>query len=71
MKAPLGSAVKALMAWCVGNAKAVARGNATAIDKQISGAAKIDPLMALFNAVTLMVRNPQPKKKPSFQMMFV
>lgn len=65
------NAAQALMAWCVGNAKAVARGNATAIDKQISGAAKIDPLMALFNAVTLMVRNPQPKKKPSFQMMFV
>lgn len=65
------NAAQALMAWCVGNAKAVARGNATAIDKQISGAAKIDPLMALFNAVTLMVRNPQPQKKPSFQMMFV
>jgi phage terminase large subunit-like protein len=48
-----------LMAWCVGNAKVAPTGNATLITKQISGTAKIDPLMAVFNAVSLMSLNPE------------
>ena len=47
-----------LMAWCVGNAKVDDKGNAVAITKQISGKAKIDPLMATFNAVSLLALNP-------------
>lgn len=50
-----------LMAWCVGNAKVVAVGNAISITKQASGFAKIDPLMALFDAVYLMALNPEAK----------
>ena len=55
----------ALMNWCVGNAKIVPVGNAVNITKQASGTAKIDPLMALFNAVTLMAMNPEAKSAPA------
>lgn len=48
-----------LMNWCVSNAKIEPRGNAALITKQASGTGKIDPLMALFNAVQLMALNPE------------
>ena len=49
----------AMMNWCVGNARVEPKGNSILITKQASGFAKIDPLMALFNAVSLMALNPQ------------
>jgi phage terminase large subunit-like protein len=52
-----------LMAWCVGNAKIVPSGNAVIITKQASGTGKIDPLMAMFNAIELMSLNPEPMTK--------
>ena len=56
-----------LMAYAVGIAKVEPRGNAIVITKQASGTAKIDPLMALFDAAALMSMNPKPRKK-QFQM---
>lgn len=48
-----------LMNWCCGNARVEPKGNSILITKQASGSAKIDPLMALFCAVSLMATNPK------------
>lgn len=47
-----------LMAWAVGNAKVKVLGNSIMVTKQASGTAKIDPLMALFDAAALMLNAP-------------
>lgn len=57
-----------LMSWCVGNARIDHKGNAQYITKQLSGVAKIDPLMAMFNAVSLMALNPEGTGKSFWEM---
>ena len=63
-------ATQALMSWCVGNARIEPRANSVLITKQASGSAKIDPLMAMLNAVSLMSLNP-PAARKAFQCFFV
>lgn len=66
----LRHANQALMAWCVGNARIVTSANGILVTKQASGSAKIDPVMAFFNAVTLMQLNP-PAAHRKHQMFFL
>jgi len=49
----------ALMAWCVANIKIEPTATAIRATKASAGDAKIDPAMALFDAVTVMSRNPE------------
>jgi phage terminase large subunit-like protein len=47
-----------MMAWCVGNAKVVPTPTAMRIARDEAGLGKIDPLMAAFDAASLMAMNP-------------
>jgi phage terminase large subunit-like protein len=52
-------AAQLAMDWAVSNAKAEPKGNGITITKQAAGTGKIDPVLALFDAVALMSRNPE------------
>lgn len=61
----------ALMAWCVSNIKIEPTATGIRATKQNAGDLKIDPAMALFDAVTVMSRNPEPARQPEYQMIIV
>jgi phage terminase large subunit-like protein len=58
----------ALMDWAVGNIKIEPTATAIRATKQNAGDAKIDPAMALFDAVTVMSQSPA--RAPEYQMIF-
>lgn len=60
-----------LMAWSAGNARIADNGNAILITKQVSGKAKIDPLMATFNAVSLLSLAPEATNTYSGELLVV
>ncbi len=51
-----------LMAWCVGNARVKLSGSGVLMSKSESGNGKIDPVIAMLNAVALMSQNPAPPR---------
>lgn len=51
-----------IMAWCVGNAQVKTTGSGVMMSKSESGNGKIDPVIAMLNAVALMSQNPEPPK---------
>lgn len=60
-----------MMPWCVGNARVEPKGNSILITKQASGSAKIDPLMGMFSAVSLMALNPVVARPKAYQLLFL
>lgn len=56
----LKHAPSSLMAWCVSNLKIEPTATAIRATKQNAGDAKIDPVMALFDAAVVMVKGPEP-----------
>ncbi|MFB6347846.1 terminase large subunit [Moraxella sp. ZJ142] len=51
-----------IMTWCVGNARVLVKGSGTMLSKAESGTGKIDPVIAMLNAVALMSENPEPPR---------
>lgn len=60
-----------LMRWCVGNLKIEPTATGIRATKQNAGDAKIDPVMAMFDAVTVMALNPQAHEKPKHQVLII
>lgn len=55
-----------MMPWCVSNLKIEPTATAIRATKQTAGDDKIDPVMALFDAVTIMVKNPEAQNGPVY-----
>ena len=62
---------KKLMAWCATNAVIKHTGTGMMIERDASGAGKVDPLVATFDAAVVMGFNPEANAPPEYQIMFV
>lgn len=58
-----------MMTWCISNLKIEPTATSIRATKQHAGDDKIDPAMAMFNAVSAMIQAPEVKKEPTYQMM--
>lgn len=59
-----------MMSWCAGNVIVQQTGTGIRFARDASGYGKIDPLVALMDAADLMGRNPEPKRKPTYEILF-
>jgi phage terminase large subunit-like protein len=59
------------MAWCATNAVIKHTGTGMMIERDASGAGKVDPLVATFDAAVVMGFNPEANAPPEYQIMFV
>jgi len=59
-----------LMTWCVGNLRIEPTATAIRATKMNAGDAKIDPAMAMFDAVDIMSTNPDPVRPKAYQVFF-
>ena len=60
-------AASEMMNWCVGNIRIEPTATAIRATKQNAGDAKIDPAMAMFNAVSMMALNPQAARSSPYE----
>lgn len=60
-----------MMTWCVGNVKIEPTATSIRATKISAGDAKVDPAMAMFNAVSAMANAPEPPREKKFQMMIL
>jgi phage terminase large subunit-like protein len=61
----------AMMQWCVDNMRIEPTATAIRATKMQAGEKKIDPAMAMMNAVQVMTRMPEPPRVPTYQIMVV
>lgn len=61
----------AMMTWCVGNLKIEPTATSIRATKITAGDAKIDPVMAMFNAVSAMASAPKPPRTPTYEVMVI
>ena len=60
-----------IMAWAVGNVRVELKGSNLYASKQVAGAAKIDPFIAMLNAVDFAARNPEPAQPAAADVVFL
>ncbi len=60
-----------ILNWSMSNSRTVVKGSGVMLSKGESGVGKIDPVIAMLNAVALMSENPEPPKSNQPSIFFV